>query len=155
MIFLFDFLNIFPGDFFFFFFFKYLFLIYIASMSPFSQSDLSEQKAVTTETLEGSLSELPNSIRIQMFPSVLGWVMWNWQTYSLQVCSNRSAAIPNSFYFCCRWILVGFFVCLFCFVWCCFVVDKINVRSCVSPTATTRQTPVSVCFFLQGDISSL
>ena len=40
--------------------------------------------------------------------------------------------------------LVGFcFLYLFCFVWC-FLVDKINVnvRSCVSPTATTRQTPV-------------
>ena len=29
----------------------------------------------------------------------------------------------------------------FCFLWC-FLVDKVNVRSCVSLTATTRQTPV-------------
>ena len=41
---------------------------------------------------------------------------------------------------------LGFcFLSLFCFVWC-FLVDKINVRSCVSPTATTRQTPV-ICSF--------
>ena len=32
---------------------------------------------------------------------------------------------------------------LFCFVWC-YLVGKINVRSCVSPTATTRQTPVAL-----------
>ena len=44
-------------------------------------------------------------------------------------------------------ILFGLlFVCLFCFVWC-FLVDKINVRSCVSTTATTGQTLVSgQCF---------
>ena len=36
---------------------------------------------------------------------------------------------------------VFFFCFLFCFVWC-FLVDKINVRPCISPTSTTRQTPV-------------
>ena len=39
---------------------------------------------------------------------------------------------------------------LFCFVWC-FLVDKINVRSCVSPTATTRQTPVIVALCSSND----
>ena len=42
--------------------------------------------------------------------------------------------------------LPGFLFSLFCFVWC-FLVDKINFRSCVSPTATTRQRPVSGAFF--------
>ena len=38
---------------------------------------------------------------------------------------------------------LGFlFVSFFCFVWC-FLVDKINVKSCVSPSAMTRQTSVS------------
>ena len=53
-----------------------------------------------------------------------------------------------STYVCSRWIVV-FFVVFVCFVFCLFfvlfgvfIVDKINVRSCVSPTATTRQTPV-------------
>ena len=40
--------------------------------------------------------------------------------------------------------LLGFcFACLFCFLLC-FLVDKINVRPCVRPTATTNQTPVMV-----------
>ena len=40
-----------------------------------------------------------------------------------------------------------FFVCLFVLFCLVFLVNKINVRSCVSPTATTRQTPVGVFSF--------
>ena len=44
---------------------------------------------------------------------------------------------------------VGFFKVL-CFVlFGCFLVDMINVRSCVSPNATTRQTPVGYSLSLQ------
>ena len=49
-------------------------------------------------------------------------------------------------FFCSRWILAWVFFSLFCFVWC-FLVDKINVRSCVSPPPTTRQTPVGGYIF--------
>ena len=50
---------------------------------------------------------------------------------------------PSPLLFVVDGFLLGFlFFVLFCSV---FLVDKINVRSCVSPPATTRQTPVGGC----------
>ena len=65
-------------------------------------------------------------------------------THSIYILHNESL----STYICGRWILACF---LFCFV-CCFLVNKIKVRSCVSPTTTTRQTPVSGGSWILGCI---